>query len=180
MQFYLETNRLILREIRETDIDGMFELDSNDKVHQYLGKHPIKNKKEALENILFIGRQYKELGIGRFAVIEKSSGDFVGWSGLKFNIGEKEALNDFQNFVDIGFRLIPKYRGKGYATESSVATLQYGFNTMNYPIIFGAADVENIGSNTVLQKIGLRFINTFYFKQTECNWYELKKEDYGK
>ena len=35
MQFYLETNRLILREIRETDIDGMFELDSNAKVHQY-------------------------------------------------------------------------------------------------------------------------------------------------
>ena len=80
MQFYLETNRLILREIRETDIDGMFELDSNPKVHQYLGKHPIKNKKEALENILFIGRQYKELGIGRFAVIEKSSE--ILWDGL--------------------------------------------------------------------------------------------------
>ena len=51
---------------------------------------------------------------------------------------------------------------------------------MNYPIIFGAADVENIRSNTVLQKIGLQFINTFYFKETKCNWYELKKEDYGK
>ena len=112
---------------------------------------------------MFIGKQYKELGIGRFAVIEKSSGDFVGWSGLEFNIGEKEALNDFQNFVDIGFRLIPKYWGKGYTTESSVATLQYGFNTMNYPIIFGAADVENIGSNTVYKKLDSGLSTHFTF-----------------
>ena len=179
MKFYLETERLILREIRESDLDGMFELDSNATVHQYLGKNPITTKEQALKIIGFIQRQYKELGIGRFAAIEKSSGDFIGWSGLKLNKGPKEELNGVQDFIDIGYRFIPRYWGKGYATESSLATLKFGFEEMNYPVIYGAADIDNIGSNKVLQKIGLRFVNKFHFKETPCYWYELKKEDYG-
>ena len=54
MKFYLETKRLILREIQKTDIYRFFKLDSNKKVHQYLGKNPIKTIKQAEENIEFI------------------------------------------------------------------------------------------------------------------------------
>jgi ribosomal-protein-alanine N-acetyltransferase len=179
MRFYLETERLILREIQETDINGMFELDSNAEVHKYLGNNPIKTKEQALEAIQFIRTQYKELGIGRFACIEKSSGYFIGWSGLKLNQGGKEALNGHQNFIDIGYRFIPKYWGKGYGYESAVACLEFGFNKMNYDTIYGAADVENIGSNKILTKIGLQFTNEFDYKSVKVNWYELKKSGYG-
>lgn len=179
MKFYLETERLILRDLLDSDVEGIFALDSDSIVHQYLGNNPIKTMKQAEESINFIKQQYEELGIGRFATIEKSSGEFIGWSGLKLNTGESEALNDRQDFIDIGYRFIPKYWGKGYATESSIATLQYGFETMNYDTIYGAADIENIGSNKVLQKIGLQFVNEFLFEETRCNWYELKKENYG-
>lgn len=179
MKFYLETDRLILRDLLESDVDGIFELDSSPLVHQYLGKNPITTKEQALKNIVFIQTQYKELGIGRFAAIEKSSGDFIGWSGLKLNAGEKEVLNGQQDFIDIGYRFIPRYWGKGYATESSIATLRFGFETMNYPLICGAAEEENIASNKVLQKIGLKFVNDFFYTDIPCKWYELKKEDYG-
>ncbi len=179
MKFYLETERLILRELLESDVEGIFELDSSPLVHQYLGNNPITTKEQAIKNIKFIQRQYKELGIGRFAAIEKSSGDFIGWSGLKFNTGEKEVLNGQQEFIDIGYRFIPRYWGKGYATESSIATLRFGFETMNYQTIYGAAEAGNIASNKVLQKIGLQFINEFYYTEIKCNWYELKKEVYG-
>ncbi|MBA6156129.1 GNAT family N-acetyltransferase [Tenacibaculum sp. S7007] len=179
MKFYLETERLILREIFESDIDGMFELDSNEEVHEYLGKNPIKTKEQALINIQFIRTQYEEFGIGRFACIEKSSGNFIGWSGLKFNTGEKEKLNEHQDFIDIGYRFIPKYWGKGYGHESAVACLEYGFNQMNYDTIYGAADIDNIGSNKILSKIGLQFVNEFTYKEVKVNWYELNKSDYG-
>ena len=180
MQFYLETERLILRDILETDVDGIFELDSDPKVHQYLGENPIKTKKKAAEIIQFIQEQYKNLGIGRFAAIEKSTGDFIGWSGIKFNTGEKEALNGITDFYDIGYRLIPRYWGKGYATESSFATIDFGFNTLNIETMCGAAEKRNIASNIILQKIGLKFINEFKYDNIPCNWYELKKDDYGK
>ena len=50
---------------------------------------------------------------------------------------------------------------------------------MNYDIIYGAAEIENIGSNKILQKIGLQFVNEFDFKDVKANWYELKKSNYG-
>ncbi len=178
MKIYLETERLILREILPTDVDGMFELDANPIVHQYLGKKPVKTKLEAKNVIQFIRKQYKERGIGRFAAIEKSSGNFIGWSGLKLNLDEKEELNGKRDFYDIGYRFIPRFWGKGYATETSLAVLDYGFNTLNIKTIFGAAEIENIASNKILQKIGLHFINEFYFENVKVNWYELKKEDY--
>ncbi len=180
MKVYIETERLIIREIRECDIDGMFELDSNTEVHKYLGNNPIKTKEEAKKQIQFIKDQYKERGIGRFAVLEKSSGKFIGWSGFKLNKGKKEALNGFDNFIDIGYRLIPNYWKKGYALESAIACLDFGFNTLNYDIIYGAADTENTGSNKILQKIGLQFVNEFEYENVKVNWYQLKKENYGK
>jgi RimJ/RimL family protein N-acetyltransferase len=179
MKFYLETERLILRAIQPTDIDVMFELDSNPVVHQYLGNKPIKTKNQAEEVIKFIRKQYVERGIGRFATIEKSSGDFIGWSGLKLNNAE-EPLNKKINFYDVGYRFMPKYWGKGYATESAKATLDYGFKALNIKTICGAALIDNIASNKVLRKIGLRFINEFTFEDDKCNWYELKNEDYEK
>ena len=180
MKFYLETERLILRELFETDVDGMFELDSNEKVHKYLGKKPIKTKEQALTNIQFIRNQYEELGIGRFACIEKSSGEFIGWSGLKFNTGKKEALNGYEDFIDIGYRFIPKYWRKGYGYESALTCLEFGFNKMNYNVIYGAAISDNIGSNKILEKIGLKFVNEFTFEGEKAKWYELKKSDYEK
>ncbi|NND10853.1 MAG: GNAT family N-acetyltransferase, partial [Flavobacteriaceae bacterium] len=119
MNFYLETERLILRDLLESDVDGIFELDSDSLVHEYLGKKPISTIKEAEEIVGFIRDQYEKRGIGRFAAVEKSSGDFIGWSGLKFNTGEKETIGKKRDFYDIGYRLIPRFWNNGYATESA-------------------------------------------------------------
>ena len=51
MNFYIETNRFILREFRETDLDDLFELDSDPEVHKYLGNKPILNKGEIEKDI---------------------------------------------------------------------------------------------------------------------------------
>ena len=183
MNFYIETERLLLRELNFSDVEGMFTLDSNPKVHQYLGNKPITTIKQAEENIAYIQQQYKDRGIGRFAVIEKISGDFIGWAGLKLNVGKEEALNGFENFIDIGYRLLPKYWRKGYASEAAFASLEYGFTTKKYQIIYGAADTENVGSNAILQKIGLQLKNEFLYTYTtqsvKVNWYDLNIKDYG-
>lgn len=180
MKIGVETERLILRELLLTDIEGMFELDSNPIVHKYLGNRPVKSKEESEKVIQSIIDQYAERGIGRWATIEKSSGDFIGWSGIKFNTEEKESLNGKQDFYDIGYRFIPRYWKKGYATESAMAALDYGFKVKQYESIAGIALIDNIGSNKVLRKIGLNYIEDFDCEGTRASWYELKLKDYEK
>lgn len=176
--FKIETKNLILRHLNTSDLNGMFALDSNPLVHKYLGNTPNTSIEQSKKDIAFNIQQHQERGIARWATIEKSSGDFIGWSGLRLN--SDITFNNKTNFYDIGFRFIPKYWGKGYATESSVAALDYFYNTLKKDLLFGIAETDNIASNKVLQKIGLKFINDFKIDNVSAKWYQLNKEDYEK
>jgi ribosomal-protein-alanine N-acetyltransferase len=175
MKIFAETERLILRELVSSDDAGMFELDSDPEVHRYLGNKPVTDIEQSRKEIGLIRAQYLEHGIGRWAVIEKSTGNFAGWSGLKLNTGER---NKHSYFYDIGYRLIKKHWGKGYATESAIAALNYGFNEMELQQIYGMADVDNAGSNHVLKKIGLTFIGTFYLDGILHDWYKIERDEF--
>ncbi|OED43426.1 GNAT family N-acetyltransferase [Flavobacteriaceae bacterium (ex Bugula neritina AB1)] len=174
MKIHIETERLILRDIEIYDAKGMFELDSDPEVHEYLGKKPIKTMKEAEEAIAYIRNQYIKNGIGRWAIIDKKTDDFVGWTGLKYEQGLRKDMN----YNDLGYRLKKKYWGKGIATETAIESLTYGFTKLDLEEICAAADVNNLGSNKVLKKAGLKYIETFDFEGDPHNWYRIKKTEW--
>ncbi len=175
MKIYIETERLILREIVPEDLDGMFELDADPEVHRYLGNKPVVSKEQTIEIIKNVRQQYIDNGIARWAVIEKSSNNFIGWSGLKL---ENKPTNNHVNYYDIGYRFLKKYWGQGYAYESANASLQYAFHQLKVSEVFASAACDNIASNKILQKIGLQFIETFYYDDIKCNWYGLVRSEF--
>ena len=83
MSILIETDRLLLRELHADDAPSMFAMDSDPEVHRYLGNTLLVNLAQSQEHIAFIQQQYRENGIGRWAVLDREAGDFVGWSGLK-------------------------------------------------------------------------------------------------
>lgn len=176
MIFNIETERLILRELKPTDLEGMFELDSNPEVHKYLGNKPVKTIDESRKILESVINQYKERGIGRWAAIEKSSGDFIGWSGLRLNTEYK--LNGFTNYYDVGYRLIKRFWGKGYATESGKVAVNYAFNTLKLPELYGITEMGNQASHNALLKIGLDHVEDFYFEEEKLNlrWYKIENK----
>ncbi|QRM88897.1 GNAT family N-acetyltransferase [Lacinutrix sp. WUR7] len=176
MKFHIETERLLLRELRLTDLEGMFALDSDPDVHKYLGNKPVKSINESKKILESVLTQYKERGIGRFAVIEKSTGDFVGWSGLRLNT--EYNMNGFTEYYDVGYRLIKRFWGKGYATESGKASVDYAFNVLKLPEIYATTEIGNEASHNALIKIGLHYVEDFYFEQEQMNlrWYKLENK----
>ena len=172
MKIFVETPRLILRELLDTDDEGMFELDSNAEVLKYLYTEPHTKIEQSRDVIAFIRKQYEENGIGRWAVIEKQSGAFIGWAGLKL---VKQTINNRTNYYDVGYRLIPCYWGRGYATEVSKASIDYGFNTLKLNLICATASMHNIASRKVLEKTGLTFIEKFLYDGEPEAWYEIMK-----
>lgn len=173
--YNIETERLILRELRLTDLERLFRLDSDPKVHKYLGNKPVKTLAESEKMLASIIQQYDERGIGRWAAIEKSTGDFIGWSGLRLNT--EYVMNGYASFYDVGYRLLPEYWGKGYATESGKAAITYAFNTLKLPEVYGITELGNQASHKALLKIGLTYIEDFYFEEEKMNlrWYNIKK-----
>ena len=172
MTLPIETQRLLLRKITPDDLYDMYKLDSDPRVHQYLEPNGLNRSiADARKSIDYIISQYNDLGIGRWAVIEKSSGKFIGWTGLKLT-----------NFYDIGYRLIPDYWGRGYATESALPAMEYGFRELKIETLYGITHADNQASHKVLLKLGLKHKEDFYYRPASLNlrWYEINKEEYEK
>ena len=171
----LETDRLILRKLEESDYERLFLLDSDPEVMKYIGVPVLEDVNQSKDVINTIQKQYEDNGIGRFAVIEKESNLLIGWSGLKFLTQE---INGYNNVYELGYRFMPEYWGKGYALESAKASLDYGFNDLNIDIIYAMAHSENDASNHILQKLGFERMNEFMEPDGVCFWYELQCEKY--
>jgi RimJ/RimL family protein N-acetyltransferase len=146
----IDTERLILRPFTLDDAAAWLPLISLPAVIRYTGDIPATSVEEARELLRTRPlRDYAVHGYGRMAVIEKSSGRLVGFSGLKY-------LEDLQE-VDIGYRFLPDCWGKGYATESASVLMEQGRREHGVRRIVGMAHPDNAASIHVLEKLGLRF-----------------------
>jgi RimJ/RimL family protein N-acetyltransferase len=174
MNIILETERFFLRELIEEDVDGFYELDSDPEVHRYLGNSPVSDKQKLLEIIKYVQQQYIENGIGRWAIIDKQANEFIGWCGLKL---VKDNINNQSNYYDLGYRLIRKHWGKGIATETAKASIDYGFNVLQLKEIIAAIHCDNDASNYVVKKLGFELIETFEFEDEMHNWHKLTNEN---
>ena len=172
MKIFAETERLILRELEHTDTNDLFEMDSDPEVHLYIENNPVKSIDEITKVIEMLKKQYKENGIARWAVVDKLTNECIGWSGLKYF---NQPLNKNNNFYELGYRFKKKHWGKGFATESSIAILDYGFANLNVDKIFAITDPKNANSKKVLSKLGFDFKETFDYEGDPTDWFELKK-----
>jgi [ribosomal protein S5]-alanine N-acetyltransferase len=150
MHFVIETERLFLRCFTETDASLIYELNLDPDVTRYT-YDPLIDLEQAAkilkESIL---TQYALYNFGRWAVHLKSSGEFIGWCGLKY----RSELHE----VDLGYRFKKQAWGKGYATESALACIKYGFETLKLKRITGRAVIENTTSIKVLEKCGMTYL----------------------
>jgi len=143
-----------LREFSIEDAASILELNNDPEVLKFTGDKAFVSVEEArlfLENY----DQYALHGFGRWAVIQKSTGNFIGWCGLKYSATTDE--------VDIGFRFIKTVWNQGYATEAAKKCIQLGFDTFGIKRIYGRAMVDNVASISVLEKLGLTYLKEFTF-----------------
>lgn len=170
MKVLLETERLLLRPLEIKDAVAMFTMDHNPNVHKYLWQTPTQSIEETLQIIEKVQEQYVRNSIGRFATLLKETGEFIGWTGIKFVDDHVE--NGNSNFYDYGYRLNEAFWGKGYATEASFAWLAYGFNQMKIDKMNAYTHHANAASNYILNKIGMTFMESYPDKDgINWNWW---------
>jgi RimJ/RimL family protein N-acetyltransferase len=156
MQLILETDRLLLREFVAEDAEAFFRLNSDPDVVRFVPDKPLLNAEQARQLLIEHPiADYRKYGFGRGACILKSTGEQIGFAGLKY----LEELGE----VDVAYRFLPSYWGQGFATEAAIASVRLGFAQLGLKQIIGLVMPENIASVRVLEKVGLRFTETVNF-----------------
>jgi RimJ/RimL family protein N-acetyltransferase len=177
--YIFSSERLGFRNWTSEDVDKLFELNSKEEVMRYF---PATQTRKQCEN--FIERmknQFDKNNFCYFAVELKETKNFIGFIGICEQTYEAE----FNPSVDIGWRILPKYWAKGYATEGAKRCLEFGFNNIKLDKIVAVAPSPNIASITVMKKIGMQLVQTFnhpllneFPELKECVLYELDNSAY--
>lgn len=153
----LETERLVLRNWRESDVEHYLVLAGDVGYHAFSrpGRFMVHNAKEAKakvrERILLFDRRK----FGKFPIFLKDTGEFIGTCGIEpFNL-------DGQPEVELGYRLCLKFWGKGFASEAAAAMLGHGFGDLKLARIMAFVLPQNTASVRILEKLGFRYLRDF-------------------
>ena len=84
-----------------------------------------------------------------FAVENKKTGETIGNVGPWYPEGWPEP--------EIGYSLVPRAHGQGFATEASIASLKFAYETLGWKTAISVIDKENMGSKNVARKLGATF-----------------------
>lgn len=163
----LETPRLHLRQFMPEDALVFFLLNADEEVIRYTGDRAFRSVGESLALIEGY-RQYADYGLGRLVMIEKSSGEVIGWCGLKYLVEENE--------VDIGYRIFKRFWNQGFTTEAAQACLKFGFQVKGLNSIIGRANASNIASIKVFDKLGMTFEKDDNLDNKPWKLYRITKE----
>lgn len=146
----------MLRRFTAADVDALASLHGDAAVMRYLDA-PVPRSVVERETVPAILREYTELpaGLGQFAALAPS---FVGWFSLR--PAASTGLDPAD--VELGYRLLPSAWGRGLATRGARALVLRAFTELGLERVVATTMAVNAGSRRVLEKAGLRHVDTFF------------------
>ena len=154
----LETERLVLRRVVNTDLKEVIALRSNPETMKYIPRPLVKTDQDGLDHIAMINDKI-EANIGiNWAITLKDNPQLIGIIG-------HYRMKPEHHRSEIGYMILPEFNGKGIVTEAIKAVIKYGFETMKLHSIEAVIDPENLASAKVLEKNG--FVKEAHLKENE-------------
>lgn len=155
MQWVMESDRLRYRKITKNDfvnlkpilqdVEIMYAWEhafTDDEIHEWIDKNFAR---------------YENEGFSYFAVIEKTTSQFVGTAGPLI-----EDINGIK-YIGIAYVIDKKYWGKGYGFESAKASVDYAFNNLNAKVVIAQIRPDNLSSRKIAEKLNMK-IQSEYLK----------------
>jgi len=146
----LETERLALRLLTLEDAAFMQVLVNDPTWLRFIGDRGVRTLDDAREYLRKGAlASYAQHGFGLYLTEVKATGEPIGICGLV----KRDTLPD----VDVGFALLPRFAGCGYACEAATAVMRHARDEVGLKRVVAITNPANHGSIRVLEKIGLTF-----------------------
>ena len=173
----IESKRLILKKYCIDDLYHLHQLKTEPLVWEYSDKEIVNNINETKNYLGNILSNYNSSKYDFQALFLKDSNDYIGEAGIL-------AFNNKTNRAVIGYNLLPKYWGYGYATEITQALVRYLFEEQSVERIEALVVEGNAPSQKVLEKAGFKaegLLRNFTYIDNEYKnvfYYGIIREDY--
>jgi len=145
----LTTERLVLRPFVHEDLVALAAIHAEESFWWY----PLRSGMTADQTAGWLVRsieRYENDGFGIEALVDRASGDLIGWAGLAV----PHFLPEILPAVEVGWRLSEPFRGRGLATEAGQAAVDWGFTEGGLDRIVSIYEPENIPSGRVMEHLG--------------------------
>ncbi|MGZ5079804.1 MAG: GNAT family N-acetyltransferase [Usitatibacter sp.] len=146
MEVTLETERLLLRPFRGSDLDAYAVMSADAEVMKYIGTGVTLNRNEAWRSIAAMLGHWQLLGYGMWALELRETGELVGRAGFLDPPG-------WPGF-ELGWLLGRNHWGKGYAIEAASAALRYAFEVLKRDRVISLIRPGNVRSIRVAEALG--------------------------
>ena len=144
----IETERIILRELDDLDLNALAEIYADPEVMRFVGNGSVLNREQTAKSISNWKKYYERFKFGNWATVEKDTSEFIGLCGLSW-------LPDNSD-IEVSYLFSKPSWGKGFATETAKAILDYGFNNLGLKRIVALVYPENSTSIHVIEKLGMK------------------------
>jgi RimJ/RimL family protein N-acetyltransferase len=150
---WLETERLILRASRSSDLDPIWKMWCEPQVYKFIAGKPA-TKENSWRGILRDVGQWQMVGFGFWILEEKSSGNIIGEAG--FLDCKRDIVPSMNETPEMGWVLFTAYHGKGFATEAMQKIASWGDKKLTQDMTACIIDPKNTASLRVAQKLGFK------------------------
>lgn len=164
-----ESEHLLFRTILASDFDAWLPFHEDPLSSQYWNtpaKDPIEACKQQFDSIF---DRYRHNKGGLNALICKNTANLIGFCGLLI-----QTVNVKQE-LEIGYSILPSYRGKGYATEAAQKCKEIAFKNNWASHLISIIHIDNLPSKNVALKIGMAIRETTTYKENPVAIYQIKK-----
>jgi len=141
----LQTERLVLRQLKTNDVNAIFDLRSSEEVNKLITRKTPKNIEEAADFISVCHQEFEKQNRIFWAMVLKETNEVIGTI-----VYHKISLDT--NYAEIGYELDPKFHKKGFMSEAMNAVLEFGISKMNLKVIEAFTHKNNIASIALLEK----------------------------
>ncbi|MEG4069416.1 GNAT family N-acetyltransferase [Microcoleus sp. Pol11C2] len=144
----LKTQRLVLKQILESDLNTLHRIFTDSYVRRYLCDGEIWSLQQVEEMLAENQKLFSEKKFGLWSIETNTEQEVIGFVGLWYFFEEEQP--------QLVYALLPTATKKGYASEAATKILEYGFHELGFEYVVASCDRPNIESQKVAERLGMK------------------------